>query len=160
MANHWDDNTQINEAFDLVFERIPDTIDYKEKWAACAKPENAIVNDPDIPSEERRPYKTCDDEGQRAIIIPTELGNVVLYEKTHPLAGTVVTVASPHTLVSCSLVPPAVITYAGEIKRICGEASRPNIGEAVDRLTEVVLEYNSQSRPEHGFRDTIMKLVK
>lgn len=145
MSNLWDENHRIVEAFDEVYNRIENTIPYKDKWYLCNRPENAIVNDSDIPDKGRQLYKSCDASNQRVIIIPTEYGNVVLHEKAHDMLDKAVVVSAPYALTLTNLVPLAVIAYAGDIKRLCGEGNRSNIGQTVDALTEIILENNESA---------------
>lgn len=160
-ANLWDENHRIVAAFDEVYNRIENTIPYKDSWFTCQRPENAIVNDCDIPDDTRQLYKSCDAYDQRVIIIPTEYGNVVLYEKKNDILKSAIVVSAPYPLIQHGIVPPFVISYAGDIKRLCGEANRPNVGAAMDGLTELILERNERAdaRPKNKGR-SIFSIVK
>lgn len=144
--NLWDDNDRILAAFEEAFEGITETIPYKEEWAVCPKPENAIVNDADLSTNGKGKCKTVSPCGLKVIIIPTGCGNVVLHEKRRGTARRIVFVAAPYILSAIGLVPPTIIPYAGDIKRICGEASRPDIGEVYRRFEAYVLEINQDAR--------------
>lgn len=157
--NLWDKNERIVAVFEDTFENIKDTVAYKEEWAIGPKPENAIVSDATLSDGEAKIYKSVCPKGLRTIIVPTDCGNVVLHEKVHEAMGRVIFIAAPYVLSSMGLVPISVIPYAGDIRRICGEAGRPNIGEVYKRFTAYVLEINQDSRQSSECSTTFLKSV-
>lgn len=143
--NVWDDNERIVQAFTEVFDSVEETVDYKESWYMCQRPENAMVNDKSVGKDSGVLLKTIDVYGQRALLVTTDFGNVVLHEKHNSQLGPTIVVSAPYSLMKNNLVPVAIVSFAGDIKRLCGVGNRPNIGETIDKLTEIILENQEDS---------------
>ena len=124
-----------NATFTAAYDRISNVVEFNPSWKNSTGYLNNAVHDKSITTTS----KTIDDFGRKVIIVPTPVGNVVVFERHSNGSSSVVVSNAPCAIeelafgldLSGGLGDDALAFYLGD------EWDTPNIGDRLDEFFRI-----------------------
>src|SRR5690606_14628710 len=121
-----------------AYNRIETTVQFQDSWKNNTGYLDGLIN-ADLDLKSGSVVKTVDDYNRKVIIVGTELGNVVVFERytrANDAESVVVVHNAPDHL--RTLIPHGAMSEE-TFNMVVGYIGNPNIGQTIDRLVKGVL---------------------